>query len=63
MKTSVKIEAIKSNDQITIPELAEIIGLTTRSIERNIQNLQLEDKLVRIGSAKGGHWEIIEDKL
>jgi len=60
-KTSVKIlEAIKSNDQITIPELAEIIGVTTRSIERNLQNLQLEDKLARIGSDKGGHWEIIE---
>lgn len=44
-KTSVKIlEAIKSNDQITIPELAEIIGVTTRSIERNIRNLQQEGK-------------------
>jgi len=61
VKTSVKIlEAIKSNDQITIPELAEIIGVTTRSIERNIQNLQQEGKLVRIGPAKGGHWKIIE---
>jgi len=64
VKTSVKIlEAIKSNDQITIPELAEIIGVTTRSIERNMQNLQQEGKLVRIGPDKGGHWKIIEDKL
>jgi len=60
VKTSVKIfEAIESNDRITIPELAEIIGVTTRSIERNIQNLQQEGKLVRIGSAKGEHWKII----
>ncbi len=60
VKTSVKIlEAIKSNDQITIPELAEIIGVTTRSIERNIQNLQQEGELVRIGPDKGGHWKII----
>ena len=59
VKTSVKIlETIKSNDQITISELAEIIGVTTRSIERNIQNLQQEGKLVRIGPDKGGHWEI-----
>jgi ATP-dependent DNA helicase RecG len=61
VKTSVKIfEAIESNDQITIPELAELIGVTTRSIERNIQNLQQEGKLVRIGSDKGGHWKIIK---
>jgi ATP-dependent DNA helicase RecG len=60
VKTSVKIlEAIESNDQITIPEIAETIGVTTRSIERNLQNLQQEGKLVRIGSAKGGHWKII----
>ena len=64
VKTSEKIlEAINSNNQITISELAEIIGVTTRSIERNIQNLQQEGKLVRIGPDKGGHWKIIEDKL
>jgi predicted HTH transcriptional regulator len=55
VKTSVKIlEAIKSNNQITIPELVEIISATTRSIEKNIQNLQQEGKFVRIGPAKGG---------
>lgn len=60
VKTSVKIvEAIKSNDWITIPELAEIIGVTTRSIERNIQNLQQEGKLIRVGPDKGGHWKVI----
>jgi predicted HTH transcriptional regulator len=63
-KTSEKIlEAINSNNQITISELAEITGVTTRSIERNIQNLQQEGKLVRIGPDKGGHWKIKEDKL
>ena len=60
VKTSVKIvEAIKSNDRITIPELAEIIGVTTRSIERNIQTLQQDGKLIRIGPDKGGYWKVI----
>lgn len=59
-KTSEKIlEAISSNNQITISELAESIGVTTRSIERNIQKLQQEGKLERIGSFKGGRWKII----
>ncbi|MCD4766236.1 MAG: HTH domain-containing protein [Methanosarcinales archaeon] len=51
---------INSNNQITIPELAGEIGMTERSIERNIQKLQQNGKLVSIGPAKGGHWKIIE---
>jgi len=61
VKTSVKIlELISSNNQITILELAGEIGVTERSIERNIQKLQQNGKLIRIGPAKGGHWKIIE---
>ena len=61
MKASVKIlELIKENSETTIPKLAKQIGITERSIERNIQKLQKENKLKRIGPDKGGHWEIIE---
>ena len=64
VKMSVKLLAtIKANDNITIPELAEIIGVTTRTIERYTKKLQEEGKLARIGPDKGGHWEVIEDKL
>ncbi len=60
-KTSEKIlELINSNNQITIPELAGEIGMTERSIERNIQKLQQNGKLVSVGPAKGGYWKIIE---
>jgi len=61
-KTSGKIlELIASNSNITIPEIAKNIGLTERSVERNIQKLQANGKLKREGAAKGGHWEIIND--
>jgi len=60
-KTSGKIlSAIRQNGEITIPELALSIGVTERSIERNIQRLQGDGLLRRIGPAKGGHWEVIE---
>ena len=60
-KTSGKIlEAIHRNTKITIPELAASIGVTERSIERNIKKLQTEKLLRRVGPAKGGYWEIIE---
>jgi len=60
-KTSGKIlNAIRQNGEITIPELALTIGVTERSIERNIQQLQSAGRLRRVGPAKGGHWEVIE---
>ncbi|KAF0218349.1 MAG: putative transcriptional [Geobacteraceae bacterium] len=61
VKTSVKIlEAIRQNSRITIPELAVFAGVTERSVERNIRQLQLENRLRRVGPDKGGHWEIVE---
>ena len=60
VKTSVKIlEAITEDNRITIPELATLAGVTERSVERNIQRLQLENRLRRVGPDKGGYWEIV----
>ena len=60
-KTSGKILAlIRENPLVTIPELAVSIGVTERSIERNLQKLQNENRLSRIGPAKGGHWKVLE---
>lgn len=59
-KTSEKIIGfIKANSQITIQELAARINISERSIERNLQKLQHENKLERVGPDKGGHWRII----
>ena len=60
-KTSGKIlVAVRQNARITITELAVLIGIAERSVERNIQKLQNEGLLRRIGPAKGGYWEIPE---
>ena len=60
-KTSEKIlHEVQKNQHVTIAELSEIIGVTPRSIERNIQKLQGEGMLKRVGPDKGGHWEVID---
>ena len=60
-KTSGKIiDALNKNCFMTIPELAHMIGISTRSIERNLQKLQKDGRLRRIGAAKGGHWEVLK---
>ncbi|MCX6582772.1 MAG: hypothetical protein NT166_21560 [Candidatus Aminicenantes bacterium] len=42
--------------------MAKQIGVTKRSIERNIQKLQQNELLKRLGPDKGGRWEVIENK-
>jgi DeoR/GlpR family transcriptional regulator of sugar metabolism len=51
--------ALEQDGNLTIPELASLIGVTERSIERNIKKLQEQGRLRRVGPAKGGHWEIL----
>jgi len=59
-KTSEKIiHALDLNHTMTIAELAKTLGLSTRSIERNLQKLQNEGRLRRIGPARGGYWEVV----
>ena len=60
-KASGKIlDACREKPSVTIPELAELIGITERSVQRNIQNLQKDGLLQRIGGRKEGHWEVME---
>jgi ATP-dependent DNA helicase RecG len=42
----------------SIPELAQHLGKSDSAIERAIRKLRADGKLVRIGPAKGGHWEV-----
>ena len=59
-KTSGKIiDAVRQNSQITIPELATLLGVTPRSVERNLQKLQAENCLARVGPANGGYWKVL----
>jgi len=59
-KTSEKIiHTLDLNHTMTIAELAKTLGLSTRSIERNLQKLQKEGRLRRIGPARGGYWEVV----
>ena len=60
-KTSDKILVlVGENPLITIAELAQVIGVAERSIERNLKKLQAEQRLFRHGSARGGCWEVIK---
>lgn len=60
-KTSGKIlDICREKPSTTIPELAEWIGITERSVQRNIQQLQKAGLLRRVGGRKEGYWEVLE---
>ena len=59
-KTTQKIvEAIMSNPNISIEELALICGLTRDGINYHIRNLKKQGVLRRVGPDNGGHWDVI----
>ena len=57
------IRLISKNPYITTEELSEKTGLTIKGIEWNIKKLKNENLLKRIGSKKGGYWQIINNNL
>jgi ATP-dependent DNA helicase RecG len=52
---------IKEKPQITMKELAGEIGITEKGVEWQIKKLRDEKIIKRVGPAKGGYWEILQD--
>ena len=60
-KTDARIlELLRQSPEMTIPELATKLKVTTRAVEKRIAKLRDEERLRRIGPAKGGRWEVAE---
>lgn len=53
------LEAIEKNPHITQEELANIIGITRKSIISNMKKLQENGLIRRIGADKNGYWQVI----
>ena len=53
------INQMQNNSYVTAKILAEILGISVRKIETNIRKLKNRGLIKRIGSPKGGHWEIM----
>ena len=51
-------DIIRTNAKVSIFELAKLVGVSRRTILRDIEILKTEGKLQRVGSEKAGHWII-----
>jgi ATP-dependent DNA helicase RecG len=54
------MQIISDNDVVSAAGIAKKMSVTQRTVERYIQELRVEGKLIRHGSARGGHWEIVK---
>ncbi len=53
------LSLIKSNNQITIFEMSEILRINTSAVQRNVEFLKDTEILKREGGRNGGKWMIL----
>jgi len=59
-KTEERLLALlRAYPTMTVPELAEALGRTTRAIEKQVARLRAEGRLCRIGPPRGGRWDVL----
>ncbi len=55
------LKELHQNGQITTAELATVVGISQRKIKENLNKLKELRLIERIGSAKGGHWLLLDE--
>ena len=53
------LDAVSKNPNITIRELQDFLGMSESGVKKIIRKYREAGMLVRVGRAKGNHWEII----
>lgn len=62
-KSNQKILAeIRKKTKISIKELQEITNLSESGVKKIIRQLRQDNQIQRIGGAKGGYWQILEEE-
>ena len=54
------IAELQKNPYITQKELAELVGISLKSIKENMRKMQENNILHRVGADKNGYWEILQ---
>lgn len=51
------LSLVRENPSITVAQMAEVLGVSKRQMERIVANLKVEGRLIRTGSKRNGRWE------
>jgi predicted HTH transcriptional regulator len=55
------VEAMLYDSFVTVAQLVKMVGISSTAVENNIRYLREHGLIRRIGPAKGGHWEVLDD--
>ncbi|WP_144009400.1 HTH domain-containing protein [Pedobacter nyackensis] len=58
-RLSMILAEIFKNNRLSIEDLAKIIGVSRRTLIRDLDKLKEQRRLLRVGSDKAGNWEIL----
>lgn len=54
------IQRLRDDPKCSAQQLGDALGISKRAVLKQIEKLKQQGRLSRIGSAKGGHWEILK---
>jgi ATP-dependent DNA helicase RecG len=54
------LELIKRDKDVSASQIAKALNISSRTAQRDIDRLKKQKRIIRVGSEKGGHWEIIQ---
>lgn len=54
------IKKMIKNPQITQNELASELGVSRRTVQRMIEKLVSDAKIIRVGSRRSGYWQVVK---
>ena len=53
------VDLLRENSNYTTAELAQKVGISQRKVKENLRKLKEMGLLNRLGTAKGGYWEVV----
>ena len=51
---------MRQKPSISTSDMASVIGISQRKVFENIRILKQKGKIIREGSAKSGHWTVLD---
>lgn len=55
-------ELIKKNPRISASEMSPVLSVVTKTIKRDLVDIQKKGVLLREGNTSAGHWVLLIDK-
>jgi len=55
------LNTFKDDPTVSSVQLGEIVGIGSNNIEKDIRYLKEHGWICRVGSAKDGHWEVVDE--